>query len=467
MARNGRRTALPRMLCVAMSVALAGCDAGPVFKGPVFPFAASFASRPAGAPALLENTDWWTRFDDPVLDRLVEAALAGNLDLAEAGERVREAEALARSIPEPAALTGEAGAGRRGGRAVADADGARADLGFDWLLDPFGERRAQLRAAGGRVEIADAELDAARLLLLSSIATAYVDLRFQQRSLQLRRAELSSRGKTLEQVRRLEAGSAATRLDIVRAEALVSETRSLIPGYEAAIRVQQNRIAVLLGQTPGRPDQALAGIGRGQPLADMPAEIGIPADLLRNRPDIRIAERLYYVAVAEVGVETARLYPKLSLGGEISLSSFGGTTGMDYFFGPTLRLPALPDGSRRAGVAARQSRARQALTAWQSAVLEAIGEVESALVEYSASLSSAGAARKTVRLYGEAVDLTRQLIGRDGATVSDLLDAEQSVAAANILLARNLRDLGRNFVALNVSLGSGSGYRKDAPDAGG
>ncbi|MFV0515691.1 MAG: efflux transporter outer membrane subunit [Jhaorihella sp.] len=456
MAGNGRRTALPRMLCIAMSVAVAGCDVAPAFKAPGFPFAASFASHPAGAPALLENTDWWRKFDDPVLDGLVEAALAGNLDLAAAGERVREAEALARTVPEPATLTGEAGAGRRGGRAVADADGGKADLGFEWLFDPYGERRAELRAAGGRVEIADAELDAARLLLLSGIVTAYVDLRFQQRSLQLRRAELGSRQETLEQVRRLEAASAATRLDIVRAEALVSETRSLIPGHEAAIRVQQNRIAVLLGQTPGR---ALAGPGRGQPLAGMPADIGIPADLLRNRPDIRIAERLYYVAVAEVGAETARLYPKLSLSGEISLSSFGGTTGMDYFFGPTLRLPALPDGSRRAGVAARQSRARQALTAWQSAVLEAIGEVESALVEYSASLSSVGAARKTVRLYGEAVDLTRQLIGRDGATVSDLLDAEQSVAAANILLAQNLRALGRDFVALNVSLGSGSGYQ--------
>lgn len=458
MAGTDRRKPLRSIFGIVMSVAVAGCSVGPSYTGPTFPFAASFGSARAGVPVLLDNAAWWQGFRDSGLNQLVETALAGNLDLALATERVREAQALAGTVATPGSVTGNATARARGGRNKPSETGAEAALGMSWLFDPYGGRDAQLRAAAARIEVADARLDAARLLLLSNVTTAYIDLRFQQRSLQLRRSELGSRRQTLELVRKLKAGSAATRLDVVRAEALVSQTQSLIPGVEAAIRVQLNRIAVLLGRTPGRTETILQDGARGQPLAKMPGDIGIPADLLRNRPDIRINERLYYAAVADIGAEKARLYPALSLGGLISVSAFGSARGMNYFFGPTLRLPALPDGPQQAQVSVRESRARQALTGWQSSVLGAIEDVESALVEYSGSRNSVTSARKTVRLYTESVDLTRALIARQGATVRDLLDAEQSVATANILLSQNLRLLGRNFVILNVSLGSGNGY---------
>lgn len=443
---------------IALSVALAGCSVGPSYTGPTFPFAATFAAKRSSVPVLLDNVAWWQGFRDPALNELIEAALADNLDLALASERVREAQALARTVPSPGAVTGSATAKVRGGRDRPDETGADASLGLSWLFDPYGGRAAQVRAAKARIEVADAERDAARLLVLSNVATAYIDLRFQQQSLRLRRAELGSRRRTLELVNRLKQGNAATRLDIVRAEALVSQTQSLIPGFEAAIRVQLNRIAVLAGRTPGRSEAALLDAGRGQPLAAMPSDIGIPADLLRNRPDIRINERLYYAAVADIGVETAELYPALSLGGLITVSAFGSTRGMDYFFGPTLRLPALPDGPQQAEVNVRESRARQALTGWQSSVLGAIEEVESALVQYAGSRNSVTSARRTVRLYNESVELTRALIAQGGATIRDLLDAEQSVATANILLSQNLRQQGRDFVALNVNLGSGNGH---------
>lgn len=454
-----RRKPLRSILGVAMTILVAGCSVGPDYTGPVFPFMASYKSAHAGLPVLLDNAAWWKKFKDPVLDGLVEQALEGNLDLTIAKERVIEAQALARTVPEPLSITGDVSAGRRGGRNITSQNGGEGSFGLDWLFDPYGGRAAQIRAAEGRVEVADAELDAARLLLLSGISLAYIDLRFQQRSLQLRRSELGSRRQTLDLVQKLQAGSTATRLDIVRAEALVSETQSLIPGIEAAIRVQQNRIAVLLGRPPGSPEASLVGAGRGQPLARMPSDIGIPADLVRNRPDIRIAERLYYVAVADIGAEQAELYPALSLGGQISLSAFGSAKGMNYFFGPTLRLPALPGGPQQAEVRVRESRARQAMTGWQSSVLGAIEQVENALVEYSGSRVSVTSARKTVRLYRESVSLTRTLISQDGATIRDLLDAEQSVATANFLLSQNLRQLGRDFVVLNVSLGSGNGYQ--------
>lgn len=462
MAGSGRRKT-PRWFLLGLSaVAVAGCDVGPAYNTPVFPFASSFGAKKSAAPVLLDNAAWWEKFDDSVLNDLVGIALTDNLDLALARERVTEATALAGTVPELVTVTGSVDAGRKGGRNIADENGGEGTFGFDWLLDPWGERRAQVRAARGRVDVAEAELNAARLLLLSNLTTAYVDLRFYQRSLMLRRQELRSRQQTVELLRKLTDSSAATRLDVVRAEALVSETQSLIPGTEAAGIVQRNRIAVLLGRQPGQVDALLQGNGKGQPVTTMPANIGIPADLLRNRPDIQVAERLYYVAVEEIGVEKAKLYPTLSIGGELSLSSFGGVTGMEYFLGPTLRLPALPDSPQRSQVAVRESRARQALTSWQVTVLGAIEDVESALVQYSSSQASVSSARRTVQLYQEIVNLNQKLLGGEGATVRDLLDAEQSVAVANILLTQNLRKLGQDFVVLNVSLGSGNNYQAGA-----
>lgn len=453
-----RRKSLRGFVCVAAVMAVASCDVSPVYKNPAFPFAGSFAAKPSGSPVLLDNVAWWTRFNDPTLNKLIDQALSQNLDLELARERVTEAQALVGTIPDQLSTNGDVSGGRRGGKNVSDSNGGDGSFGFDWLFDPYGGRRAQVRASESRVEAAEADLDAARLLLLSNVAIAYVDLRFYQTSLRLRREELSSRQSTMGLFHKLQERGAASRLDVVRAEALVSETQSLIPNVQAAIRVQQNRIAVLLGRTPGRPDSALLGGGKGQPVSKMPADIGVPADLLRNRPDIRVAERSYYAAVAEIGAARAALYPSLSLGGEISLQAFGPLNTRNYFFGPTLRLPPLPNGPQKAAIKVRESRARQALTDWQSMVLTAIEEVESALAEYSGSLTSVSASRKTVRLYNESIGLTRELIGRGGATVRDLLDDEQSVAVANILLSQNLRQLGQDFVIVNVSLGSGNGY---------
>lgn len=462
MGKLGRRSA-PRWLFVGvLATSLAGCDVGQVYRSPVFPFASSFEAAKSGNPVLLENVAWWESFNDPVLDDLVSKALRQNLDLVAARERVREAEALVGTVRTNVSVSGDAQA-RYEGYDLSPGDvtdrGIETSLGFDWLIDPWGELDAERRAARGRVDVAQAELDAARLLMLSGLATTYIDYRFYQRSLALRYEELESRRKTVDILQTLAERGAATRLDVARAEALVSETRALIPGTDAAAKVQAHRLAVYLAKRPGELGNLLKGAGRGQPVARMAPDTGIPADLLRNRPDIQVAERLYYVDVEDITAERARLYPSLSISGVLTLSSLG-TSGSEYLFGPTLRLPALPDGPQKSRVAAREASAREALTVWQSTVLDAIEEVESALVQYAASRKSVGEARKTVALYQEIVSLNQELIGNEGATVRDLIDAEQQVATANVLLAQNLRQLGENFVTLNVALGAGATYEE-------
>jgi outer membrane protein, multidrug efflux system len=445
-----------RPICVSAAVlgTLAGCATDTPYDAPAFPFQHVYSGHKAGAPVLLENTAWWKGFKDPTLDRLVERAMRDNLSLAAAKERIVEAEANLDAIPGGVSADPSLRVRRSKGLGGTPFTRSEASVGLSWLLDPYGARRLQGRAARARIEVADAETDAAQLLVLLNLSNAYVNLRYSQQVLRVRHQEIRSRRQTLELTQTLLDKSSATKLDLIRAEARLSEAEAAVPTAQAAILRQQYQIAGLLGVVPGTLDISLDdGL---MPRPAMSTNVGIPADILRNRPDVRIAERIYYANVAETGVAQAQLYPQLSLSGAITLASVGsGARGAEYFFGPSLTLPALPGGPRKAALAAQQSRARQAHTAWQSTVLDAIREVETAIVDYSAFSSATHASEKTVRLYREAANLTRDLVLRDNATLSDLLDAEESITSAELTLAENQRQQSLGFINLNVSLGSG------------
>jgi outer membrane protein, multidrug efflux system len=445
-----------RPICVSAVVlgTLAGCAKDTPYAAPAFPFQQSYSGHKSSVPVLLENTAWWKGFKDPTLDRLVERALRDNLSLSAAKERIIEAQANLDTVPSNANLNPSLGVQRSKAAAGTPQTRSEAQLGLSWLLDPYGARRQQVKAARARVEVADAETDAAQLLVLLNLTNAYIDLRYSQQVLRIRHQEIRARRKTLDLTQTLFDKSAATRLDLVRAEARLSEAEAAVPTARAAVQRQQYQIAALLGVTPGTLDISLEDGAMPHPA--MSANVGIPADILRNRPDVRIAERIYYANVAEIGVAKAQLYPQLSLSGAITLASIAsGVHGSEYFFGPTLTLPSLPNGPRRGALAAQESRARQAHTAWQSTVLDAIREVETAITDYSASASAAQASQKTVRLYREAANLTRDLVLRDSATLNDLLDDEESITNAELTLAQNQRQQSLGFINLNVSLGSG------------
>jgi outer membrane protein, multidrug efflux system len=446
----------------AFSVLLAGCGTETPYQGPVFAFKGSYLGAKSESPVLLANSAWWRGFKDPILDALIARALQQNLDLASAKERIVESRANLDQIPGNLTLSPGLSVTREKGIVGSAETRSEGSLGLSWLLDPYGARREQMKAAGARIEVADAELDAARLLLLVNVANSYVDLRYFQEVLAIRNQEIRGRRRTVALVNTLLEQNSATRLDLVRAEARLSAAEAAVPTAQSAIRAQQYLIAGLLGLPPGAMDIGLDGSGH-QPRPGMAVDVGIPADLLRNRPDIRIAERLYYASVADAGAAAADLYPKLSLTGSISLTSIGGTEGSSYVFGPSLVLPSLPTKGGRAAVKARESRARQALISWKSTVTGALGEVETAIVSYSANSKAVGASQKTVRLYREAVDLTRDLISKDGATIRDLLDSEESVVDSELVLAENRRQLARSFISLNVGLGSGHAVGEEIP----
>lgn len=461
--RPHRRKALRCGMALAMTalMVLGGCaDQAVAYKKPAFGFFSRYTAARTATPVLLSNDLWWQRLDDPLLNDLVSLALKDNISLEIARARVVAAREARAAVPGAVLLSSSATAQTIGTRDPARDDSTLGGtLGLSWILDPYGARRGQLRAAGARIEAAEAEEDAARLLVLFNMANAYVTLRQTQQNLYQSRQELSRRQSTLALTRALKEAESATRLEVIRSQARVAEIRAELPTQEAAVIATFNEVAVLAGVVPGNLPKPLAAAliqSAPQPRASMSPDVGIPADLLRNRPDIHIAERRYYAAVADIGVARADLYPRLSLTGAITLNALGGASaGADYYFGPVVQFPSLPTTQTRAIVRSRHAAAREAHAAWKSTVLSAILEVENAMVAYratSASLSSAGEAR---RLYRETLDLTRHVFEIGEATLSDLIIAEQAVYSADQVLIALRQQQALRFIELNIRLGAG------------
>jgi multidrug efflux system outer membrane protein len=453
----------------AVVATLAGCAPGQNYVRPVFPFLKGYNAAAPGASILLENVAWWQRMNDTTLDRLIALGLNGSLSLELARERVIEARAAFRAVPGAGRVTTSAGVRAEGIGSDKPEISGTGELGLSWMFDLWGARREQLRVAGADIDIAEAEEDAARLLVLYNLTNAYIALRYNQRQVTLTHQNIARSSHALRLTRsRQEAGS-ATRQEITRAQARVAQVRAQLPALKATVAGKINEISVLTGRAPGRlPRDLLKALHTPapQPKSSMPANVGIPADLLRNRPDVRIAERRYYAAIAEIKIAQAALYPTLSLTGLISLDSLGnGTKRPEYYFGPSIQFPNLPLKNGRAAVELRHSQARQAHEAWKATVLTAILEVENALLDYGAVRQALVSAHEATRLYRETVNLTEQLLKEDEATVSDLIGLQRDVATAAASVADLEFRQAQGFVEINVRLGAGHRVGATGPSA--
>lgn len=455
MANFSSRGARAPGIILISALVLTSCSTQEPYNKPVFGFSNGYRAAPNAVPALQTGNQWWLDFKDPTLNTLMERSLAGNIDLAIAREKVIEARAGVDMVPTPLSLTPSASATVERGPGTGTVTRAAGTLNVSWLLDPYGLRRQQLQIAGAQREVANAEVDAARQVLMLNMASAYIDLRYYQKLMELRQQQLRSRRRAVTLTQKLFDAEAATRLDLVRAQALVAETQTQIPALSAAVLARKNEIAVLAGIAPDKLDINLAANAR-QPRPQKAPDLGIPADLLRNRPDLQVAELDYYAAVTEIGVARADLYPRLSLSGLIGQVLVGSVAGPQFVFGPALDFPSLLNQSGKAAVAVRHSRAEQAHARWKATVLGALEDVDSANAGYRGSLVAVQQAARYAELQREARDLTIDLVQRQGATVRDLISAEESVASADVVLAENLRQLAQTFIQLNISLGAGS-----------
>ena len=469
------------------SALLAGCAVGPDYHAPSLAVPARWSAAPAdGHSAVVESpaqlAQWWRRLGDPQLDRLIDEALAGNLDVASARAKLREARASYRQAGAALwpSLTGSGSAKRAGNGAQTASSSTTSDsatssstltsagspysifqAGFDasWELDLFGANRRATEAAKYGLDAAGWNVRSTQLTLIGDVATYYVAARGYQARLALARDTAASQQETARLTHaRFEAG-AASALDAANAQGLAQTTLATIPALESAYAQAVHSLSVLTGQPPDALDSRMAQ-ATPIPVPRLPIPAGVPADVLLARPDVRLAERQYAQYTAKIGQAEAARYPSVSLTGSVATSGtqfgdLGRRSTIGWSIGPTLSLPLFNAGKLKAAVEVAEAQRDQYFVAYRLAVLNALKDVENASVALSRESARVEALRASAASYREASTLAHALYGAGSTGFLDVLIAERSLYSAQDSLIQSEVLVTTEYVSLNKALGGG------------
>lgn len=460
------------LLCLA-----AGCTVGPDYREPALavPGAWKEAQQHGVVARPADLTRWWTAFDDPLLNSLVEQAVESNLDLRVAGARIREARALRAAVGAGAwpnlDVSGSYSRNRTSENAlnVASAGGGSGvklernlfTAGFDanWEIDVFGGVRRSVEAADATLQATEYNQRDVLVTLLGDVARNYIDVRSAQRRLAVARDNLRTQQDSLELTRvRFEAGLASD-LDVARAEAQLSTTASQIPTFESDLKSAAYNLDVLLGHSPGTLWPKLQEV---IDIPQLPGEVmvGLPSDLLRRRPDIRLAERRLAAATAQVGSAIADLFPKFFLIGDLGLQSISASdwfTGRSRFWsvGPTISWPVFDGGRIRANIEIRNAQQEQALSEYEKTVLIALSDVEKSLVNYAQEQVRYQSLNAAVAANRRAVAMAQELYIRGLNDYLNVLDTQRALYVTESEMAQSRAQMASNLIALYKALGGG------------
>lgn len=455
---------------VALAALLSGCAAGPNYR--------ARSARELGVPvrytaparedAAQDLTRWWKHFDDEGLTSLVDRALEANLDVAQAVSRLRQARAAV--VQAQADFLPNVDASASGGRTfdsdARDRGSFSAGANASWAIDLFGGTRRSVQASRADLAAAGYDLATVQTAIAAETALNYVALREAQARLGIARDVLVTQEENFQIADwRVQAGLVSS-LDVEQARTQLAQTRASIPALETAVAAAQNRLAVLTGVAPGTLAEELGMIG---PIPVGPQEIavGIPADTLRQRPDVRASERALAAATARIGVAQSQLLPALNLSGNVGTSalSIGGlgdiVTGGVF---ATLSQFIFDGGRRLAAVRGQRAVAEGALAAYRQTVLTALEDVENGLV----SLKASGDRETAIAEASDAASTTAILARsqyRAGLTdFQTLLDAERQLLSARDSLASAKADEANALIQLYLALGGGWDPLAPLPD---
>jgi len=412
-----------------------------------------------------ELATWWRQFDDSLLNALIDDALRGSTELRLAQARLRQARAQRRQAIGDYFPTVTASATPTRSKSPQALGGAQArtlyDAGFDasWEVDLFGGTRRAVEAASADLAASQASLDNARVSLVAEVVQNYAELRSYQQRLSIARDNLVSQDETLQITDwRYQAGLASAS-DVEQARTNREQTRAGIPDLEVSLIEAENRLAVLTGQAPGTLHERLAKV---EPLPAVPAEVatGIPADVLRQRPDLIAAERTLAAETARVGQKLAQRFPSLSLSGSFgwqaySLGALGGSDTLFRSLSGTLAATLFDGGRLRAAVEVQNAVQEQALVSYEAAVLGALEEVENALTAHARAYDRLAARRAAAESARNAAQLTRQMYQSGLSDFQKVLETERTRLSAEDSLATAEATLLTSLVKLYKSLGGG------------
>jgi len=417
------------------------------------------AAPGARDPATLAH--WWRRFNDPGLDDLIQKALAASTDLKTAQARLREARARRdlESADLGATVTASASASRSksGGEAAHELYQG----GFDasWEPDVFGGVRQGVRAADADVQASLESLRDVRVSLISEVALNYTELRTGEKRLAIAGANLAAQQELYELTRWRRQAGLASELDETQALTLLQQTRAALPSLRTAVVESRYRLDILLALPPGELKRSLTSTG-DIPVAGDDVAVGIPADTLRQRPDVRAAERRVEAQTARLDQARAARYPSLRLTGFLGLQaaslgglSASGATTNSLLAGVT--APIFESGRIRSNIEVQDAVLEQDRLAYEKAVLDALQEVENALVSVSnfsqrqAELARAGASAR------QALELARQQYSAGLADFQTVLDSQRTVLSLDDQLATSEGDHSTALIQLYKALGGG------------
>jgi len=457
------------MMAAVSALALSACAAGPNYTAPAHPQTASGAflsTSPAVSVAPVQG-DWWRLYNDPVLDRLVTQALAANTDIRVAVARIERARATLRGATSDRLPQGTASAGANYGRlsqgqrpiGTAQEDWqVDAGLNVSYEVDLFGRVRRNVEAARGDVAAAEADEEAVRVIVAADTARAYADAVSSAERLAVAEHIVALLDQSIDLTERRRGVGLATRLDVARIAALRNQRQADVPALAAQRDAALFRLATLIGKTPAElPAEARA---RQTTLRlDQPIPVGDGAALLARRPDVRAAERRLAASTARIGVATADLYPRISLG------TSGGSTGNDFgnifgagplrwLVGGLINWTVNP-APARARIAGAEADSRAALATFDGTVLTALQETETALSAYGRALERRTALQAAHDEAEAVVRIARARQTEGDINSLDLLDAERTFADAQAALATADAAIAEAQVNLFRALGGG------------
>ena len=454
------RTPAPALLAVALPALLA--------------LALSTLAPAAHAQPLPHRTEsatavgFWRSFGDPTLEALIGRALEANLDLRAAGARVdaARAERLSSALDLVPSITAVAGYSRQQlATAAVPGPGAGAlgqelwDAGvqLSWEVDVFGRARRSLQARNALIDAAEGEVDDVGVLLAAEVALAYFDLRGARNRLAVAGRNARNQRETLEvTLDRLEAGR-GTALDSERAQAQLSSTLAAIPLLETAVAAARHRIDVLLGRPPGSTGAELGEDSAPVTLPDTLA-LSISQALILSRPDVRSAEHRLAASSASVGSAKAEYLPRLSITGVAgytagAFDALGGSGTPRYAVGPVVSWPLLDLGRVQARVNAARADEAEAEARYESAILNARADVETALVAYHGTQARLRHLEEAAAASERATELARLRFDEGASDFLQVLDAERTQLDAQDRLALGRTEAMTALVAVYRALG--------------
>ncbi len=462
-----------------MAALLGGCAVGPDYAAPGLQLPAKWGTaapsvtvtgeEPGNRPPELAR--WWERLGDKTLNRLIDEAVAGNLDVATAKARVRQARAtrqqaigaLAPSVTGSGSYTRADNASNlsdTGDVTVAGPfDSYALGVNASWELDLFGENRRAAEAATYGLDAAQETLRNTLLTLIGDVATYYVEARgYQARAALARRTAASQRETAALTRTKLQVGSTSA-VDVANAEGQAASTEANVPALESSYQQTVHQLAILLGQPPSALNDTMK---RTAPIPAPTRAIprGVPANVLLSRPDVRLAERQYAQYTARIGQAEAARYPDVSLAGEVTTSATKvgdlakGST-ISWSFGPSVSIPIFNAGQLKAAVNYAQAQRDEYFLAYRTAVLGALQDVENASVALQQERIKYRSLNTSADAYRQAASLARTLYQSGSSSFLDVLDAERSAYSADDTLLTSRVAIATDYIALNKALGGG------------